>query len=213
MKKINRPAVMTVLGLIAPALLSACATPAGLDARSSEYGVATEANFAAQDAYNLSNQRLRDLAREFSANTQDTVTFAFNRSSLDQAARTALNGQAAWLKDNPDVRMTIIGHTDLVGSNRYNQGLGLRRARAVLRYLTRQGVSRRRLDAIASRGETQPVVQTEQRERRNRRSVTTVAGFARNYVGTGIDGEYAARVYDTYQAGAFDVTDADSDVN
>ncbi|MEM9141094.1 MAG: OmpA family protein, partial [Pseudomonadota bacterium] len=89
-------------------------------------------------------------------------------------------------------------------------GLGLRRARTVLRYLTRQGVSRRRLDAVASRGEREPVVQTEQRERRNRRTVTTVAGFARNYVGTGIDGEYAARVYDQYQAGQFEVNEADS---
>ena len=106
--------------------------------------------------------------------------------------------------------MTIVGHTDLVGTERYNQRLGLRRARAVLSYLTRRGVSRRRLDAVASRGETEPVVQTTQRERRNRRTVTTVAGFARNYVGTGLDGEYAARVYDTYQAGRFGVESVNS---
>lgn len=196
-----KKSLLSIAMLSAAALVSGCASEAGRDRVYNQFGPATAANFAAQDAYNLSNQRLKDLGKDFAANTQDTVTFAFDRAGLDANARRALDGQAAWLRANPEVRMTIIGHTDLVGSNRYNQGLGLRRARAVLRYLTRKGVSRRRLEAVASRGETQPVVQTEQRERRNRRTVTTVAGFARNYVGNGLDGVYAARVYDQYQAG------------
>jgi len=206
--------LLSIAGLLAAgALMAGCATQAGGDRRADEYGVATAANFAAQDAYNESNQRLRDLSADFRANTQDTVTFAFDRATLDTTARRALDGQAAWLRANPEVRMTIVGHTDLVGTDRYNRGLGLRRARAVLRYLTRQGVSRRRLDAIVSRGEQEPIVPTEARERRNRRAVTTVAGFARNYVGTGLDGEYAARVYDTYQAGNFGVSPAESGTN
>lgn len=182
-------------------LISGCAVEAGRDRVTNEFGRASAEVFAAQDAYNLSNQRLKDLGKDFAANTQDTVTFAFDRAGLDANARRALDGQAAWLRANPEVRMTIIGHTDLVGSNRYNNSLGLRRARAALRYLSRKGVSRRRLEAVASRGEREPVVQTQQRERRNRRTVTTVAGFARNYVGVGLDGVYAARVYDQFQAG------------
>ena len=194
-------------------LVGGCAVEAGRDSITTEFGKANLANFAAQDAYNLSNQRLKDLSKDFMANTQDTVTFAFDRSSLDATARKALDGQAAWLRAHPEVRMTIIGHTDLVGSNRYNDRLGLRRARNVLRYLTRKGVSRRRLEAVASRGEREPVVQTQARERRNRRTITTVAGFARNYVGTGLDGEYSARVYDTYQSGAFGVDNANAGIN
>lgn len=185
----------------ASALIAGCSNEAGSDRLQDQYGVALRANIDTQDAYNQTNRRLRDLAQDFRANTQATVTFAFNRSTLDATARRALDGQAAWLRNNPNVRMTIIGHTDLVGSNRYNRALGLRRARRVLGYLTRRGVSRRRLDAVASRGESEPVVQTQARERRNRRTETTVAGFARNFVGTGIDGEYAARIYDSYQAG------------
>lgn len=182
------------------AVAGCAAGPAGEPYSDPTLGTVTQANFEAQDAYNFSNQRLRDLGRDFAANTQDTVTFAFDRSSLDSTARQALDTQVAWLKANPEVRMTILGHTDLVGSERYNNGLGLRRARRVLSYLVSKGVSRGRLEALASRGESQPVVQTEQRERRNRRAVTSVAGFARNYVGTGLDGEYAARIYDAYQA-------------
>lgn len=179
--------------------LGACAGPIGSAPESGVYGEATDVNFAAQDAYNLSNARLRDLGRDFAANAQDTVTFAFDRSDLDATARKALDGQAKWLKEHPGVKMTIIGHTDLVGSEGYNNGLGLRRARSALRYLVRKGVARGRLAAIESKGESEPVVQTEDRERRNRRAVTTVTGLERNYVGTGLDGELAARIYNQYQ--------------
>jgi len=195
-------------------LLSACAREAGDHPTSPIYGQALQANFEAQDAYNQSNERLRNLAEDFRNNTQDTVTFAFNRANIDATARKALDGQAKWLREHPNVRMTIVGHTDLVGSERYNDRLGLRRARAVIAYLSRRGVSRKRLDAVESQGERNPVVQTDQRERRNRRAMTTVAGFARNYVGTGLDGEVAQRVYDTYQSGNFSVTEAESsDIN
>ena len=192
-------------------VLGACADrPAGHHYSTLQYGPSIEANYNAQDAYNFSNERLRDLGKDFAANTQDTVTFAFDLANLDSTARKALDTQVAWLKAHPEIRMTIIGHTDLVGSERYNDGLGLRRARNVLGYLVRRGISRGRLEAIASRGEREPVVQTEDRERRNRRAVTTVSGFARNYVGTGLDGEYSARIYDQYQTGGFGVTEAES---
>lgn len=181
--------------------VSGCAVESGTDNRLSEFGMATRANFNAQKAYGVSGARLLDLSKDFKANATDTVTFDFNRSSITAEGRVILDGQAAWLRKHPGVRMTIVGHTDLVGSNRYNYGLGLRRARAALRYLRSKGVSRRRLAAIASKGETQPVVATEARERRNRRSVTMVSGVIRRFVGTGLDGVYAASVYDSYQAG------------
>lgn len=196
--------------LMAALFLAGCATEAGIDRRDNEYGVATRANFAVHDAYNLSNERLRDLGRDFAAKSTDTVTFAFNSSRLDAAARTALDSQVKWLKANKAIKMTIVGHADAVGSRRYNYGLGLRRARAVLRYLNRRGISRKRLAAISSRGELDPVIPTQARERRNRRTVTTVSGIVRRYVGLGIDGEYAAKVYDTYQAVDKGVNQADS---
>lgn len=203
-------ALISTAMIVSGLSLAACSGPAGDRYSDPDRGTATRANFQAQDAYNFSNQRLKDLGKDFMVNAQDTVTFAFDRSNLDATARQALDTQVAWLKKHPEVRMTILGHTDLVGSERYNQGLGLRRARRVLSYLASRGISRGRLKALASRGEREPVVQTTERERRNRRSVTSVAGFARNYVGTGLDGEYAARQYDNYQSGNLSVSDADS---
>jgi len=138
-----------------------------------------------------------DLARRFDTDVGSTVNFAFNSSQLDQAARVALHKQADWIKQFPEVRFRVYGHTDAVGSNAFNKRLGLRRARAVVSYLVSQGISRSRLEAVVSYGETQPLIVTEGRERRNRRTVTEVSGFVKRNASE-LDGKYAAIVYREY---------------
>jgi outer membrane protein OmpA-like peptidoglycan-associated protein len=204
----RRPALLALL--VAATALAACNRPAGEGALAERFGDASAVNQARQIAYRTPEDFRTDLGRVFAAETEETVTFAFNSAALDSTARRALRGQAAWLKENPEVRMTITGHTDLVGPESYNQGLGLRRARAVVNYLAARGVSRERLDAVESRGESQPLVATEARERRNRRAVTTVAGFRRNYVGDGLDGVVAQRLYREYQTGGVDIEEVAS---
>lgn len=206
-----KKALLSIALLGGGLVLSGCAREAGGGDRVDEFGQSYALSMARQVAYNTSDDRLTDLGRVFMAEAQDTVTFAFNSAALDGTARTALDGQAAWLKGNPEVRMTIEGHTDAVGTERYNDRLGLRRARAVVNYLVRRGVSRSRLDAVQSLGERELLVPTQERERQNRRAVTKVSGFVRNFVGDGLDGEYAARVYNRYQGtGGGTVGDADS---
>ncbi|GKY89420.1 OmpA family protein [Sinisalibacter aestuarii] len=117
------------------------------------------------------------LAERFNREVADTVNFAFNSAQLDADARTVLDRQAHFIRQFPEVRFRVYGHTDLVGSTAYNKGLGLRRAQAVVAYLATRGVSRSRLEAMVSYGETRPVVNTQDRERRNRRTVTEVSGF------------------------------------
>ena len=205
---------LTSLGLFASMMiLGACAGSSGGGDLHERYGEAVALNNARQIAYKTPEDYLTDLGKVFAAETQDTVTFAFNKANLDATARKALDGQAAWLRENRQVRMTIIGHTDLVGTEPYNDKLGLRRAKAVVNYLTRRGVSRSRLDAVASLGENEPVVDTENRERRNRRAVTTVAGFVRNYVGDGMDARLAYLRYGQYRTGGISVATASSDEN
>ncbi len=205
--------IITLSLLAAATLASGCAREAGYEPVLEVYGNATQANFVAQDAYGRSDERLRSLNESFRQNATDTVTFAFDSARLDSTARSALDSQVRWLKANEAVRMTIVGHADRVGTERYNDRIGLRRARTVLAYLSRNGISKKRLEAISTRGEREPVVQTEERERRNRRAQTFVSGFARNFVGTGMDGEVAARLYDTYQSGNYAVTEAAADIN
>lgn len=133
----------------------------------------------------------------FTESVPSTITFAFNSAVLDENARAALREQAAFIRHFPEVHFTVYGHTDLVGSRAYNHNLGLRRAQAAVNYIVSQGVSRSRLRALVSLGETQPVVPTETRERLNRRTVTEVSGFVQTHPLI-LDGQYAAVVYRGY---------------
>jgi peptidoglycan-associated lipoprotein len=137
------------------------------------------------------------LADRFVAEVPTTITFAFNSATLDPEARAILRQQAHFIRTFPEVHFSVYGHTDLVGSQSYNQQLGLRRARAVVDFLVSQGVDRGRLDALVSRGESEPLVATQDQERRNRRTVTEVSGFVR---GNPLvhDGRYAQIVYRAY---------------
>ena len=91
----------------------------------------------------------------------------------------------------------MFGHTDAVGSDAYNQRLGERRARAAVRFLSQNGVSQSRLDALVSLGETQPLVPSDGRERSNRRTETRVEGFVSDHPMV-LDGNYAQAVYGQY---------------
>ncbi len=134
-----------------------------------------------------------------------TVNFAFDSATLSPQARATLNRQADFIRQFPEVRFRVYGHTDLVGSDAYNKRLGLRRAQAVVAYLTRQGISRARLEAVVSYGETQPLIVTQGRERRNRRTVTEVTGFVASEPLV-LDGKYAQIVYRDYVQSAVSET-------
>lgn len=138
-----------------------------------------------------------DLAQRFAAEVPDTVNFAFDSAVLDGEARAILDRQAHWIRQFPEVRFRVYGHTDLVGSAAYNHRLGLRRANAVVNYLVSRGVSRSRLEALVSFGQTRPVIVTQEPERRNRRTVTEVSGFVERHP-TVLDGQYARIVQREY---------------
>ena len=127
------------------------------------------------------------LAGRFAAEVPDTISIAV----------ATLTQQANWIKQFPEVRFRVYGHTDLVGSNAYNKSLGLRRAQAVVSFFSSQGISRSRLEALTSFGETRPVVATNQPELRNRRTVTEVSGFVKRNP-TVLNGKYAEVIYREY---------------
>jgi peptidoglycan-associated lipoprotein len=142
-----------------------------------------------------------DLANRFASEVRSTVTFAFNSKKLDGDAQAILRQQANWIKQFPEIRFRVYGHTDAVGSNRSNRKLGQRRANAVVNYLSTLGINRSRLEAVVSFGETQPLIVTQGRERRNRRTVTEVNGFVTRHP-TVMDGKYAQIIYRDYVASA-----------
>ncbi|MFT6024498.1 MAG: peptidoglycan-associated lipoprotein [Ascidiaceihabitans sp.] len=138
-----------------------------------------------------------DLANRFSSEVLTTVNFAFNSATLDAGSRDTLREQARWIRQFPEIRFRVYGHTDAVGGSGFNKRLGQQRANAVVSYLTTQGISRKRLEAVSSFGETQPLIVTQGRERRNRRTVTEVTGFVNSHQNV-LDGKYAQIIYRDY---------------
>jgi len=196
MKQMIKP-LLTTASLLA---LGACANTstswhkeAGVFLDSGSFGNATMNNV---QIHNGERSYVVDLNNRFSQEVLSTVNFEFNSAKLDPDAQSVLRVQAHWIRQFPEVRFKVYGHTDAVGSNYYNKRLGQRRANAVVNYLVNQGVSRSRLEAVVSFGENQPLIATQKRERLNRRTVTEVSGFVDDE--RLMDGKYAAIVYREY---------------
>ena len=137
------------------------------------------------------------LGHRFASEVPTTINFAFNSSQLTDAARATLREQAKWIRQFPEVRFRVYGHTDLVGSEAYNKALGLRRANAAVAFLVGQGIGSARLEAVVSFGKTRPVIQTPGPEERNRRTVTEVVGFVQDNPMV-LNGKYAEIIMREY---------------
>jgi peptidoglycan-associated lipoprotein len=99
------------------------------------------------------------------------VYFEYDSDELSGDARAALDAKLPIFRANPGLRIRVAGHTDERGSDEYNLALGQRRAAAVKRYMTDQGIDGARID-IVSYGEERPSVTeaTEEGYRMNRRA-------------------------------------------
>lgn len=88
------------------------------------------------------------------------AAFEFDQSSLTALAKDTLSQVAATLRNFPEAKIEIQGHTDWIGSELYNQALSERRATAVRDYLVSVGIAGSRITTIGY-GETRPVATNE----------------------------------------------------
>jgi len=196
-RKRIQPARMAVLA--ATAVLAGCTwRPMGEGPNQASFGAAIDANIAIQTGRLNSRAQLVRLLADFRRNAPGTITFDFASASLDERARDALRRQALWLTSNPGTLVVVEGHGDAVGSDAVNDGIGLRRARRVARALGELGVDPSRVIAVETRGEREPVVPVDAKERRNRRTVTLLGGYAIAGGGPGFDGKRALLGYIEY---------------
>jgi len=86
----------------------------------------------------------------------ETIFFGFNLARIDPRERSTVALDANVLRRHPGLRVVIEGHCDDRGSERYNFGLGLRRANAVARAIEAAGIASRRLQ-IVSLGKDAPL--------------------------------------------------------
>jgi peptidoglycan-associated lipoprotein len=100
-----------------------------------------------------------------------TIQFDFDRAEIRPGDAAILDGNADWLRVNPDRQVLIEGHCDERGTAEYNLALGERRALAAKSYLLARGIAESRL-TVTSYGIERPVCRehTEPCWARNRRA-------------------------------------------
>jgi len=101
------------------------------------------------------------------------VEFDFDKSDIKSAYEPQFKKIAQVLTSNPDMTMTIEGHTDWIGSDDYNVGLSELRADAVRnKFVNEYSIAADRIDTVAY-GESRPVADNNSAEGRqkNRRAI------------------------------------------
>jgi len=105
------------------------------------------------------------------------IVFKTGSAVLLAKGKPILDTVVAYLKRNPDVEVTIDGHTDNTGSDKVNNPLSVKRAEATKKYLVSKGINADRL-VTAGFGSTQPVADNNTKEGRekNRRIEIKIKG-------------------------------------
>ncbi|MCJ8167404.1 OmpA family protein [Pontibacter sp. E15-1] len=100
----------------------------------------------------------------------NNLFFDTGRYDLKPISKTELNKLIRFLELNGNVRMQIAGHTDDVGTEKDNQVLSEKRAKAVVEYLSANGIGKNRL-SFKGFGESKPIVEntSEENRQQNRR--------------------------------------------
>jgi len=124
---------------------------------------------------------------DFSITLDNDQAFAFNRTSLNSAAKRRLETVLSGLYHYSRIdAITVTGHADRLGTRQYNRKLSEKRANAVAAYLRSKGVSAQ-IDIVGA-GETKPVKTCDNAVARarliaclapNRRVVIEVHGIAK----------------------------------
>jgi len=101
----------------------------------------------------------------------NNVFFETNQATLKPESKTELDKLVGLLKNNPDKKIEISGHTDNVGADISNQTLSDNRATSVVKFLVSHGIAAEKLVAKGY-GETIPVADnaTEAGRAKNRRT-------------------------------------------
>ena len=98
----------------------------------------------------------RTADNQLKLNVPSDISFDSNRANIKPELRAVLDPFASSLQGDPNVRVSIIGHTDSTGSDAVNNPLSLERAHSVRDYLAARGVSASRIET-SGRGEREPI--------------------------------------------------------
>lgn len=141
------------------------------EARAAEARQSAAQARSAQDEAQMAQQRATTLEQELSelkakktdrgmVLTLGDVLFDTGLATLKPGAYSTIDRLSSVLKEAPDRKVMIEGHTDSVGTDEYNQGLSERRAAAVQTALLERGVRSEQITALG-KGEGVPVASND----------------------------------------------------
>ncbi|HEX7089186.1 MAG TPA: OmpA family protein [Longimicrobiales bacterium] len=128
-------------------------------------------------AKSLPNAKVERVGEGILVTFDSGILFDFDSDALRPEARTNLANLARSLQEFDKTSVLLVGHTDAVGSESYNQGLSERRASAAANFLISQGVARDRIAAVG-RGELEPVASNDDEYGRQQNRRVEVAIYA-----------------------------------
>jgi OmpA-OmpF porin, OOP family len=105
------------------------------------------------------NPRLQTALLPQTVHYSTDAFFDFDESTLRPEGRAALDELVGELGEVKYGSIRVVGHTDRIGPDDYNQALSERRANAVKNYLARRSVPADRIEAIG-KGKAEPTVKT-----------------------------------------------------
>jgi len=88
------------------------------------------------------------------------IYFDYDKATFKTESYSDLNKLEQMMRQNPNIRVEIAGHTDSFGHWEYNKALSQRRAEAVKDFLTKKGIDPRRITAVGY-GESRPLASND----------------------------------------------------
>jgi outer membrane protein OmpA-like peptidoglycan-associated protein len=125
----------------------------------------------------LPNARVERVGEGIAVTFDSGILFGFDSSDLQAAGQQNLSDLAASLQEYEGTEVLVVGHTDSVGSDAYNQGLSERRAASARSYLIGAGLESGRVRAVGM-GENEPIASNDTDAGRQQNRRVEIAIFA-----------------------------------
>jgi len=98
----------------------------------------------------------------------ETIYFDANKSNISPTAAKALDRNGMLLKDNPNVKVEVGGHSDGSGSEAANQKIAEKRAQSAMKYIQdKYNIPESRM-TVRSYGSSKPVADNNTQEGRSK---------------------------------------------
>ena len=159
--------------VIGTSLLAGCSSPRkGADAPivsnrlgggGHSYAIQGDGSFSGDDMEFYGSEQFSPELREHIGHLSRKIYFGFDKYRVSSKSKSAVQANALFLKQHPDIPVMLTGNTDPRGSQSYNFHLGQRRADSVKKELLKDGVPKNQICTV-SYGELRPAASPDEFE-------------------------------------------------